>query len=144
MRTEPKTSWRERAACRSEDPDLFFPDSYDSEQARRAVAVCRACPVAEQCFGDAIASQDRWGIRGGYTPRQRVALRRRVLGEERKAPAVKGRPGGMAAKNALKTRCKYGHAFTPENTRYQGSKRCCITCYEDRLAARRAARAGVA
>lgn len=35
---------------------------------------------------------------------------------------------GAAALNARKTHCKYGHAFTPENTGSHGGGRYCRTC----------------
>jgi hypothetical protein len=46
-------NWRLPAACRSIDPDLFFPVSADGrslEQADEAKAVCARCLVRCQCL----------------------------------------------------------------------------------------------
>lgn len=63
--------WRQAAACRAPgvDPEWFFPES--AEDRRRAVAVCRTCPVAAECLAAADGDDDRWGVRGGLTAWQR-------------------------------------------------------------------------
>ncbi|MBZ9644598.1 WhiB family transcriptional regulator [Streptomyces sp. PSKA30] len=72
--------WRERAACLHEDPDLFFPIGNTGptlEQIDEARAVCRRCPVVEQCLDWAIQVGQVEGIWGGMTDSERRALRRR-------------------------------------------------------------------
>lgn len=72
--------WRERAACLYEDPDLFFPIGYTGptlEQIDEAKAVCRRCPVVEQCLDWAVKAGQAEGIWGGVTASERRALRRR-------------------------------------------------------------------
>ena len=74
--------WREFAACREEDPELFFPIGTGpaaDAQAERAKAVCRRCPVLEQCLTYALSSGQDAGIWGGLTEDERRALRRRDL-----------------------------------------------------------------
>ena len=74
--------WRELAACRDEDPELFFPIGTGpaaDAQAERAKAVCRRCPVLEQCLTYALSSGQDAGIWGGLTEDERRALRRRDL-----------------------------------------------------------------
>jgi len=47
------SQWRERAACRSTDPELFFPVSETGPswlQIWRAKQICRACPVQRKCL----------------------------------------------------------------------------------------------
>ncbi|MBG7697588.1 WhiB family transcriptional regulator [Streptomyces sp. MC1] len=61
-------AWLERAACRNCDTDLFFPISLEGpgrRQADRAKAVCRACPVRQQCADWAIDTGQKYGIWGG-------------------------------------------------------------------------------
>ncbi|GAB2750048.1 hypothetical protein GCM10027174_25730 [Salinifilum aidingensis] len=72
--------WRERAACRDEDPELFFPISevgLGAKQVDRAKAVCGRCPVASECLADALSNGLDFGIFGGMTPRERRSLSRR-------------------------------------------------------------------
>lgn len=60
-------SWREEAACRGMDPDLFFPER--GESTAEAKAVCRACLVRTPCLDEALAEdpgRDR-GIWGGLS-----------------------------------------------------------------------------
>src|ERR1700691_6293250 len=67
-------SWRQAAACRSADPDLFFPDSFSwrsSEQVARAKAVCAACIVRRQCLQYALAANETHGVWGGMTEEER-------------------------------------------------------------------------
>ena len=76
-------SWRERAACRGEDPELFFPASsvgfvYNA-QVTRAKAVCNGCPVRAECLSEALASP-QVGIWGGLTENERRDIRRAGAG----------------------------------------------------------------
>ncbi|MFG2357328.1 WhiB family transcriptional regulator [Streptomyces sp. NPDC048521] len=70
-------NWRTWAACRSEDPELFFPISEDGasrlqiEQARR---ICRRCPVQLECRTWALRNREYEGVWGGLTAMQRRAL----------------------------------------------------------------------
>ncbi len=72
--------WRARAACRDEDPELFFPlgDSGPALlQIEDAKAICRACNVASDCLTWALESGQDSGIWGGLSETERRALRRR-------------------------------------------------------------------
>lgn len=74
--------WRELAACRDEDPELFFPIGTGpaaQAQVELAKAVCRRCPVLEQCLTYALSSGQDAGIWGGLTEDERRALRREDL-----------------------------------------------------------------
>jgi WhiB family transcriptional regulator, redox-sensing transcriptional regulator len=65
--------WRELAACRSTDLEVFFPERGESaEPARR---ICAACPVRQACLDYAITNRIVHGIWGGLTERERRALR---------------------------------------------------------------------
>jgi WhiB family transcriptional regulator, redox-sensing transcriptional regulator len=66
--------WRRAAACRSADPELFFPvsDSGPSlTQAAEAKAICAGCPVRRQCLSFALRTRQVHGIWGGLTERER-------------------------------------------------------------------------
>ncbi|MER5549058.1 WhiB family transcriptional regulator [Streptomyces sp. NPDC001118] len=78
--------WRDYAACRHEDPDLFFPIGTTGPalvQTERAKAVCGHCPVREQCLDWALGTAQSMGIWGGTTELDRRALRRRARSRPR-------------------------------------------------------------
>ena len=72
--------WRDDAACRDADPELFFPDG-DIRSARAQVKtaklICRGCPVSAACLNWALASGQQAGIWGGLTEDDRKRLARR-------------------------------------------------------------------
>ncbi|MEU2737946.1 WhiB family transcriptional regulator [Streptomyces sp. NPDC007095] len=68
------TYWREQGACVRVDPDLFFPigsGSLTHVQIADAKAVCRRCPVTEQCLDWAMRAGQVEGIWGGKTESER-------------------------------------------------------------------------
>ena len=65
--------WRELAACRGADLEVFFPER--GESAEPARQVCAACPVRQPCLDYAITNRITHGIWGGLTERERRALR---------------------------------------------------------------------
>jgi len=71
--------WRDDAACRNADPELFFPDG-DSRsrraQVKMAKLICRGCPVSATCLSWALDSGQA-GIWGGLTEDERHRLHRR-------------------------------------------------------------------
>ena len=74
-------NWRNRAACRTEDPDLFFPIGTSGPallQTEQAKAVCRRCPVREQCLQWALDTGQSIGVWGGTSETERRALKRRI------------------------------------------------------------------
>ena len=73
------TSWRESAACRRHDPELFFPIGKTGPavaEIQRAKAVCAACPVRAECLAFALETHQDYGIWGGRDKDERRALRR--------------------------------------------------------------------
>ncbi|WP_299539390.1 WhiB family transcriptional regulator [uncultured Streptomyces sp.] len=74
-------NWRSLAACREVDPDLFFPIGSTGPslvQAEDAKAVCRTCPVQEQCLRWAMENGQDFGVWGGLGEDERRALKRRT------------------------------------------------------------------
>lgn len=67
--------WRESAACRGADPELFFPGRGNS--LAPAKAVCRECPVRPECLEYALANGERQGVWGGTSERERRRIQRR-------------------------------------------------------------------
>ncbi|HVV08980.1 WhiB family transcriptional regulator [Amycolatopsis sp.] len=78
------TDWRHRAACRDEDPELFFPVSEmgpGARQVAQAKAVCARCPVRAECLTSALDDGLDFGIFGGLTGGERRKLVRRSRAE---------------------------------------------------------------
>jgi WhiB family redox-sensing transcriptional regulator len=74
-------AWRERAACRGEDPDLFFPIGHSAEFApeiEKAKQICKGCPVRIACLQDALDVPHKHGIWGGTDEWERAVMRRRL------------------------------------------------------------------
>jgi WhiB family redox-sensing transcriptional regulator len=72
--------WRYRAACREEDPELFFPVGNSGPailQVAEAKIVCRRCPVMSRCLNWALESGQDAGVWGGMSEDERRALKRR-------------------------------------------------------------------
>lgn len=71
-------NWRESAACRYEDPELFFPIREDGpwrRQIEQARSVCNRCPVVGACGAWALRNGESDGMWGGMTPGERRTLR---------------------------------------------------------------------
>ncbi len=69
-----KLSWELQAACRTEHTGIFF--SGNTVMQDRAKAICQGCPVREDCLEYAMANDEKFGVWGGYTERERNRLRR--------------------------------------------------------------------
>lgn len=73
--------WRHAAACRDEDPELFFPLGNTGPavtQIEAAKAVCRRCTVTESCLEWAMETGQDSGIWGGLDEDERRSLKRRL------------------------------------------------------------------
>jgi WhiB family redox-sensing transcriptional regulator len=66
--------WRARALCAQVDPDIFFPDKGESPAA--AKRVCASCEVRAECLQDALDRNERFGVWGGLSERERRVLAR--------------------------------------------------------------------
>lgn len=70
------SEWHHRAACRTADPELFFPISSDPVGEIAAKRVCRGCPVTALCLDEAIGNGIQDGVWGGLGPKERRKLYR--------------------------------------------------------------------
>jgi WhiB family redox-sensing transcriptional regulator len=69
-------SWQERALCAQTDPEAFFPEKGGST--REAKRICVGCEVRVECLDYALANDERFGIWGGLSERERRRLKRRA------------------------------------------------------------------
>lgn len=69
-------AWQRDALCAQTDPEAFFPEKGGST--RDAKGICEQCEVRLQCLEYALANDERFGIWGGLSERERRKLRRRA------------------------------------------------------------------
>ena len=72
-----ESSWQERALCAQTDPEAFFPEKGGST--REAKRVCTGCEVKAECLEYALDNDERFGIWGGLSERERRRLKRRAI-----------------------------------------------------------------
>ena len=70
-------AWQTDALCAQTDPEAFFPEKGGST--REAKRVCATCEVREECLEYALANDERFGIWGGMSERERRKLKRRAV-----------------------------------------------------------------
>ncbi|WP_202915795.1 WhiB family transcriptional regulator [Mycolicibacterium sp. CBMA 234] len=78
--TEPELTedqWQERALCAQTDPEAFFPEKGGST--REAKRICQGCEVRDACLDYALAHDERFGIWGGLSERERRRIKRGVI-----------------------------------------------------------------
>jgi WhiB family redox-sensing transcriptional regulator len=68
--------WQERALCAQTDPEAFFPEKGGST--REAKRICSGCEVRVECLEYALENDERFGIWGGMSERERRKQRRRA------------------------------------------------------------------
>ncbi|MGP7999446.1 MAG: WhiB family transcriptional regulator [Streptosporangiaceae bacterium] len=69
--------WQERALCAQTDPEAFFPEKGGST--REAKKVCRGCEVRAECLEYALEHDERFGIWGGLSERERRRMKREAI-----------------------------------------------------------------
>ena len=73
---EDELRWQDRALCAQTDPEAFFPEKGGST--REAKRICTTCTVRAECLEYALGNDERFGIWGGLSERERRRLKRRV------------------------------------------------------------------
>ncbi|HLS39178.1 MAG TPA: WhiB family transcriptional regulator [Ornithinicoccus sp.] len=71
--------WQYQGLCRTVSPEVFFHPEGERGSARRrreerAKKICRACPVMELCRQHALATREPYGVWGGLSEEERLAL----------------------------------------------------------------------
>lgn len=74
---EGELGWQSEALCAQTDPEAFFPEKGGST--RDAKRVCGACNVRSECLEYALTNDERFGIWGGLSERERRRLRKRAV-----------------------------------------------------------------
>ena len=69
-------AWQSDSLCAQTDPEAFFPEKGGST--REAKKICGQCEVRTQCLEYALQNDERFGIWGGLSERERRKLRQRA------------------------------------------------------------------
>ena len=69
-------AWQADALCAQTDPEAFFPEKGGST--RDAKRICTTCDVRGECLEYALKNDERFGIWGGLSERERRKLKRRA------------------------------------------------------------------
>ncbi|MEY2849170.1 MAG: hypothetical protein RI885_1837 [Actinomycetota bacterium] len=69
-------AWQTDSLCAQTDPEAFFPEKGGST--RDAKKICTSCEVRSQCLEYALQNDERFGIWGGLSERERRKLRKRT------------------------------------------------------------------
>ncbi|WP_329125870.1 WhiB family transcriptional regulator [Streptomyces sp. NBC_01465] len=72
--TEAELAWQEKALCAQTGPEFFFPDPGSST--REAKRLCGICEERAACLQYALANDERFGVWGGLSEKERLRLRR--------------------------------------------------------------------
>lgn len=131
--TKRATDWRDAAACREVDPDLFHPAGTTGPyalQIEEAKAVCARCPAVDACLQYALDNNIDSGIFGGLTEQERRSTRRAAQRRKISTEEVKERRAARAAAprtmrgifNASATPLPNGHAgwTGPRQIKFEG------------------------
>ncbi|GHE52421.1 WhiB family transcriptional regulator [Streptomyces longispororuber] len=72
--TETELAWQEQALCAQTGPEFFFPEPGSS--VREAKNICRLCDMRTACLAYALDNDERFGVWGGLSEKERQNLRR--------------------------------------------------------------------
>ena len=127
------------AACRTAEPELFFPIStHETASRARALRYCGSCTLRQECLQVALADPSLVGIWGGTDEVERAALRRRhlvaVLDRPRRGGSAAGPTHsrthsghGQRRRRNARTRCRRARQVI----KYLGSKRALVRVLGD-------------
>ncbi|MEB3023458.1 WhiB family transcriptional regulator [Mycolicibacter sp. MYC098] len=76
--------WQEQSSCKEADPEMFFPEKGGATSA--AKRICKSCPVKRECLQHALDHDERFGIWGGLSERERRKLKPNQDVDELPAP----------------------------------------------------------
>lgn len=66
--------WQDRSLCAQTDPEAFFPPAGGST--KEAKKVCQNCEVRPECLEAALANDERFGLWGGVSERDRRKIKK--------------------------------------------------------------------
>lgn len=92
---DPEQFWQADALCAQTDPEAFYPEK--GESTREAKQICASCEVRAECLTYALDNNERYGVWGGLSERERRRLtdrpRRQMAGTGHGGDHMCGRDG---------------------------------------------------
>ncbi len=70
-------AWQDDALCLQTDPEAFFPEK--GQSTKPAKQVCLGCDVRQECLDYAVQNDERFGVWGGLSERERRLLKKRSI-----------------------------------------------------------------
>jgi len=130
LASDEEPTWQDFAACAEADPEAFFPEKGGST--RDAKKVCASCFVRSDCLAYALEQDERFGVWGGLSERQR----RRLHERKQYVPA----PVAVSSKRCPSCeQTKDADEFFRNGARHDGLDSNCKGCRGDLRKARAAA-----
>lgn len=119
--------WRDDALCQQTDPEAFFPEKGGST--RDAKRICASCEVRSQCLQYALANEERFGIWGGLSERERRKLKTAQTGLQHGSNGMYSRgchdeercPRGVDGRSCVEAHREYQRAWALRNPRQRGA-----------------------
>jgi WhiB family redox-sensing transcriptional regulator len=72
--TPPDVAWQEQALCAQTGAEFFFPEPGSS--VREAKRICGMCAMRSACLEYALDNDERFGVWGGLSEKERLSIRR--------------------------------------------------------------------
>jgi len=72
--TPPDLDWQAQALCAQTGAEFFFPEPGSS--VREAKRICALCEMRPACLDYALQNDERFGVWGGLSEKERLDLRR--------------------------------------------------------------------
>lgn len=76
--------WRQNAACRDSEYEMFFPPPENAAKVKMAALICEECVVKDDCLEYALETNQEFGVWGGLSEGDRRNYRRRWLVQNRR------------------------------------------------------------
>ncbi|MFZ3566989.1 WhiB family transcriptional regulator [Streptomyces sp. BH097] len=67
-------TWQDQALCAQTGAEFFFPEPGSS--VREAKTICGLCPIRQSCLEYALTHDERFGVWGGLSEKERHRLKR--------------------------------------------------------------------
>ena len=115
--------WTELSRCLEVDPEIFFPEKGGST--REAKQVCGGCEVRAECLAFALETNERFGVYGGMSERER----RRLTGRSPALTAVEPATEGERVCTKCGPPAKPMIEFGVDRNLPRGRKRWCKACF---------------